>query len=75
MACMETMEMLKNFDGEQPKLTMIDDEAKAEALLRLLDRTVGTEENAIQSLMIWEMHLSRCEKSRPISLGLQNIVV
>ena len=30
-----------------PKLSMIDDEAKAEALLRLLDRTIGKEENAV----------------------------
>lgn len=30
-----------------PKLSMIDDEAKAEALLRLLDRTIGTAENAV----------------------------
>ena len=30
-----------------PKLAMIDDEAKAEALLRLLDRTIGTAENAV----------------------------
>ena len=30
-----------------PKLSMIDDEAKAEALLRLLDRTVGTADNAV----------------------------
>ena len=33
--------------GRTPKLSMIDDEAKAEALLRLLDRTIGTEENAV----------------------------
>ena len=30
-----------------PKLSMIDDEAKAESLLRLLDRTIGTAENAV----------------------------
>ena len=30
-----------------PKLSMIDDEAKAEALLRLLDRTIGKAENAV----------------------------
>ena len=30
-----------------PKLSMIDDKAKAEALLRLLDRTVGTADNAV----------------------------
>ncbi len=30
-----------------PKLSMIDDEAKAEALLRLLNLTIGTEENAV----------------------------
>ena len=35
-------------DGDgTPKLSMIDDEAKAEALLRLLDRTIGTAENAV----------------------------
>ncbi len=35
-------------DGDgTPKLAMIDDEAKAEALLRLLDRTIGTAENAV----------------------------
>ena len=32
---------------DEPKLSMIDDEAKAEALLRLLDRTVGTADNAV----------------------------
>lgn len=30
-----------------PKLSMIDDEAKAEALLRLLNLTIGTAENAV----------------------------
>ena len=30
-----------------PKLSMIDDKAKAEALLRLLNLTIGTEENAV----------------------------
>ena len=34
-------------DDGKPKLSMIDDEAKAEALLRLLDRTVGTADNAV----------------------------
>ena len=34
-------------DDGTPKLSMIDDEAKAEALLRLLDRTIGTAENAV----------------------------
>ena len=34
-------------DYRDPKLSMIDDEAKAEALLRLLDRTVGTADNAV----------------------------
>lgn len=34
-------------DDRDPKLSMIDDEAKAEALLRLLDRTVGTADNAV----------------------------
>ena len=29
------------------ELSMIDNKAKAEALLRLLDRTVGTAENAV----------------------------
>ena len=33
-------------DDGKPELSMIDDEAKAKALLRLLDRTVGTVENA-----------------------------
>ena len=43
----DAIEILKKFDGEKPKLAMIDDEAKAEALLRLLDRTIGTAENAV----------------------------
>ena len=34
-------------DDGKPKLSMIDDKAKAEALLRLLDRTVGTADNAV----------------------------
>ncbi len=34
-------------DDGKPRLSMIDDEAKAEALLRLLDRTVGTADNAV----------------------------
>lgn len=33
-------------DDGTPKLAMINDEAKAEALLRLLHLTVGTAENA-----------------------------
>ena len=34
-------------DDGKPKLSMIDDKTKAEALLRLLDRTVGTADNAV----------------------------
>jgi hypothetical protein len=34
-------------EGEAKKLSMIDDEAKAKALLRLLDLTVGTSEGAV----------------------------
>ena len=34
-------------DNGTPKLAIIDDESKADALLRLLDRTVGTTENAV----------------------------
>jgi hypothetical protein len=34
-------------EGETKKLSMIDDEAKAKALLRLLDLTVGTSEGAV----------------------------
>ncbi len=33
-------------DGE-PRLAQIDNESKAEALLRLLDHTIGTAENAV----------------------------
>ena len=39
--------MYGNDDDEKPRLSMIDDEAKAEALLRLLDRTVGTAEDSV----------------------------
>ena len=42
----DAIETLKMNEDETPKLAMIDDEAKAKALLCLLDRTVGTEENA-----------------------------
>ena len=34
-------------EGDAKKLSMIDDEAKAKALLRLLDLTVGTSEGAV----------------------------
>ena len=34
-------------EGNTKKLLMIDDEAKANALLRLLDLTVGTSEGAV----------------------------
>ncbi len=36
-----------NDDDEMPKLSMIEDEARAEALLGLLDRTVGTAEDSV----------------------------
>lgn len=34
-------------EGESKKLSMIDDEVKANALLRLLDHTIGTSEGAV----------------------------
>ncbi len=43
----DEIETLKMNEDETPKLEMIDDEAKAKALLRLLDRTIGTAENAV----------------------------
>ena len=43
----DEIELLKKFDGEKPKLAMIDDKSKAEALLCLLDRTIGKAENAV----------------------------
>ena len=43
----DEIELLKKFDGEKPKLAMIDNKSKAEALLRLLDRTIGNAENAV----------------------------
>ena len=42
----DEIEILKKFDGKKPKLAMIDNKAKAKALLRLLHLTVGTAENA-----------------------------
>lgn len=42
----DEIETLKMNEDETPKLSMIDDEIKAKALLRLLDRTIGTAENA-----------------------------
>ena len=43
----DEIELLKKFDGEKPKLAIIDDKSKAQALLRLLDRTIGKAENAV----------------------------
>lgn len=38
---------LHGADGEQPKLSIINDESKAKAFLRLLDKTIGTSETAV----------------------------
>ena len=43
----DQIELLKKFDGEKPELAIIDDKSKAQALLRLLDRTIGKAENAV----------------------------
>ena len=43
----DEIELLKKFDGEKPELAIIDDKSKTQALLRLLDRTIGKAENAV----------------------------
>ena len=43
----DAIKILKMNEDETPKLAMIDDKAKAEALLLLLERTIGTAENAV----------------------------